>query len=122
MRRDWRRPEMGHTKCRMRGARNEMRNLELRIRNKNPAELQLLFELFDLGFDLLPERFLGCFFAAFNKHRNHLLDSRNVDSGTLGLTALAIGDGPIHNFGLEGILDADEIFAAHLAEWFLSGV
>src|SRR5215475_7547350 len=85
------------------------------------ARLQLLLEFLNFGLHLLPERFLRCLLTSVDEHRNHLLDSRDIDPGTLGLTALAIGDCPIHNFGLEGILDADEIFAAHLAEWFLSG-
>src|SRR5215831_7026631 len=98
------------------------RNSENRISKPNSlARLQLLLELLNFGLHLLPERFLRRLLAPFNEHWNHLLDSRDIDPGTLGLTALAIGDCPIHNFGLEGILDADEIFAAHLAQRFLTG-
>ena len=45
--------------------------------------------------------------------------SLDINAGTLGLTALAIGDGPVHNLGLECVVDADKILAGHLAEGFL---
>src|SRR4030095_7462156 len=113
---------MGHAKCRMRGARNQIWDLEPRIPNKNPTVLQLFLELLNLGFHLLPEGLLGCFLASVDEDRNHLLDSRDINAGTLGLTPLAIGDGPVDDLPFEIFFEAEKILARHLAERFLSAV
>src|SRR5215467_3858917 len=80
---------------------------------------QLFFQPLYLGLYLFPERRLWRLLAAFDDDRNHLLDSRDIDAGTLWLTALAIGDRPVDDLWLEAFLDAEKVLARHLTEWFL---
>ena len=82
---------------------------------------QLFLELLNLGLYLLPEGLLRRLLASVDQDRNHLLDSRDIDAGTLGFTPLAMGDGPVHDLGLEGFLYAYKFSAVQIAEGLISG-
>src|SRR5262249_22129200 len=84
-----------------------------------PLDLYFLLELLELRLHLLPEGLLRRLLALVDEDRYHPLRSLDIEDGTLGLATLAVGDSPVHHLGLDAVVDAEEVLAGHLAEWFL---
>ena len=79
------------------------------------AESRFLLELLNLGLHLLPEGLLGRLLARVDEDRNYFLDSRDINAGTLGLPALAIGNRPVNDLGLVSALPTDVCRLSHEA-------